>query len=161
MWLVPLLYFIILFWLIRNSHLNNCELCQFVVLIFNYNVKQCKLDKPKIQHIYCSFTHSPKKKKKGPVKQWKLNKPKLLWQSYCNFSHSLFFIYRNIHCTYNVNLYCKHIKIGKCCTHLQKFYDIYLLLLFFLVANVYNICHFLCIYIISLYYKVQSKHVKI
>ena len=25
----------------------------------------------------------------------------------------------------NVNLYCKHIKIGKCYTHLQNLYNIY------------------------------------
>ena len=57
------------------------------------------------------------------------------------------YIYRNIDCTYNVNLYCKHIKIDKCCTHLQNLYN------FFFFANVYNIYYFLCVYNINLHYK--------
>ena len=36
------------------------------------------------------------------------------------------YIYRKTHCTYNVNLYCKHIKIGKCFRHLQSLYNFFL-----------------------------------
>ena len=63
--------------------------------------------------------HSKKKKnaasKTMKVEQTKTTVAKLLYL----FPFTLF-IYRNIHCTYNINLYCKHIKIGKCCTHLQN-----------------------------------------
>ena len=59
-----------------------------------------------------------------------------------------FFIYKNIHCTYNIYLYYKYIKIGKCYTHLQNLYNF-----FFFLENVYNICHFLCVDNVSLHYK--------
>ena len=52
-------------------------LYQFVVLIFYYFVKHCKLNKQKImQQNYSNFTQL-KEKKKWLVKQCKLNKPKL------------------------------------------------------------------------------------
>ena len=40
-------------------------------------------------------------------------------------SHNIFTISLCIHCTYNVNLYCGHIKIRKFSTHLQNLYHIY------------------------------------
>ena len=37
-------------------------MCQFVVLIYYYIEKYCELNKPKImQQNYCNFTHSKKK----------------------------------------------------------------------------------------------------
>ena len=67
--------------------------------------------------------------------------------------HNIFTISLCIHCTYNVNLYYRHKKIGKYCTHLQ---------------NLYNIYHFLCIILTTFMYlqcklalHVQSKPIKI
>ena len=58
-------------------------LYQFVMLIFYYNVKPRKLDKPKIiQQIYYNFMHSKKKKKMASktvkVEQTKTTVAKLL-----------------------------------------------------------------------------------
>ena len=41
--------------------------------------------------------------------------------------------------------------MGKCCTHLQKLYNFFFIIIFF--ANVYNICHFLYVYNVSLHSK--------
>ena len=96
--------------------------------------------------------HSPKKKKKKAAnKIVKVEQTKTTIVKLLHFFPFTLFIYRNIHCNYNVNLYCKHIKIGKCCTHLQILYNIYYYYFFF--ANVYNICYFLCVYNVSLHYK--------
>ena len=92
--------------------------------------------------------HSHKKKKKLASKTVKVEQTKTIVTKLLSLFPFILFIYKNIHCTYNVNLYCKHIKIGKCCTHLQNLYNF-----FFFFANVYNICYFLCVYNVSLHYK--------
>ena len=66
----------------------------------------------------------------------------LIHKELTHASLNIFTISLCIHCTYNVNLYYRHIKIGKFCTHLQNLYNIYH---FFFLSNVYNICHFLCL----------------
>ena len=97
--------------------------------------------------------HSQKKKeKKKANKTVKVKQTKTIVTNLLQFFPFTLFIYiyiyinRIIHCTYNVNLYCKYIKIGKCCTHLQNLYN-------FFFVNAYNICYFLCVYNVSLHYK--------
>ena len=45
--------------------------------------------------------------------------------------------------------------MGKCCTHLQKLYNYYYYYYYYYYyfANVYNICHFLYVYNVSLHSK--------
>ena len=60
-----------------------------------------------------------------------------------------------MHCISNVNFYCRHIKIGKCCPHLQNLYSIYP---FFVCKCVLYLPLFVqC----KLKLQVQSKHIKI
>ena len=79
-----------------------------------------------------------KKKKKKKISQ------RRLWITlyYCHFSclhnhvnynETLFTRFKirisiYLHYIYNVNLHCKYIKIGKCCTFLEKVYNIIIIL---------------------------------
>ena len=80
--------------------------------------------------------HSPKKKKKKAAnKIVKVEQTKTTIVKLLHFFPFTLFIYRNIHCNYNVNLYCKHIKIGKCCTHLQNLYNFFFLQMYIIFAT--------------------------
>ena len=48
--------------------------------------------------------------------------------------YNIFTISQCLHCTCNVNLYCRHIKVGNFCIHLQNLYNIY----HYFFVNVYN-----------------------
>ena len=70
--------------------------------------------------------------------------------------HNIFTISLCIHCTYNVNLYCRHKKRGKFCTHLEKFVQylpFFVQMCIILTTFVYLQC--------KLTLQVQSKHIKI
>ena len=81
-----------------------------------------------ILYIFCKYTTTlciHKKKKKRASKTVKVEQTKTTVAKLLQLFSFTLFIYRNIRCTYNVNLYCKHIKIGKYCTHLQNLYNFF------------------------------------
>ena len=71
--------------------------------------------------------------------------------------HNILTISICIHCICNENLYCRHIKIGKCCPHLQNLYNIYH---FVFGKCVLFLPLFVCLQC-KLKLQVQSKHTKI